>query len=181
MYLDCAARSQDPDIALVFCHDTEVLLNNAKKAVKNANDQLLRQRVASSYIGLGKALDQQQCGPEAKAIYKKAEKMGGKVHPQIAQLSDLKSDAASVKSIMKSTVDTVPIRPEPTSSLKKQKQINITATVPSHIFVENVRPGTITAKLPAPDERLASTPLLACCLGLLNKSHELEDILEPVA
>jgi hypothetical protein len=76
MYLDCAARSQDPDIAMVFCHDTEVLLNNAKKAVKGANDPSLRQRVATSYIGLGRALDQQQCGPEAKAIYKKAEKMG---------------------------------------------------------------------------------------------------------
>ncbi|KAF9343028.1 hypothetical protein BGX34_007330, partial [Mortierella sp. NVP85] len=78
-------------------------------------------------------------------------------------------------------MDTVPIRPQPASSLKKQKQINIIATVPSHIFAENVRPGTVTAKLPEPDERLANTPLLACCLGLLNKSHELEDILEPVA
>jgi hypothetical protein len=30
-------------------------------------------------------------------------------------------------------------------------------------------------------ERLSSTPLLACCLGLLKDSHDLDEILEPVA
>jgi len=81
---------------------------------------------------------------------------------------------------MDSAVDTV-AADAPTPALRKRDQINDVATVPSHIFAENVRPTTVAAKLPEPDERLANTPLLACCLGLLNNSRELEDILEPVA
>jgi hypothetical protein len=76
MYLDCAGRTQDPELSMVFCHDTEVLLLHAKKAVKHANDPTLLQRVAHSYIGLGRALDRHRYGSEAKAIFKKAEKMG---------------------------------------------------------------------------------------------------------
>jgi len=76
LYLDCAAKTQDPDIAMVLCHDTEVLLLHAKKAAKHTNDQTSRHGVATAYIGLGRALDRQRCGTEAKAIYKKAEKMG---------------------------------------------------------------------------------------------------------
>jgi hypothetical protein len=52
-------------------------------------------------------------------------------------------------------------------------------TIPAHIFAENVRPPTVPAKLPGPDERLLDTPQLACCLGLLSDSHELDNILEP--
>ena len=76
MYLDCVGRTQDPDLSMVFCHDTEVLLHHAKKAVKHADDPTLHQRVANAYVGLGRALDILRRGTEAKAIYKKAEKMG---------------------------------------------------------------------------------------------------------
>ena len=55
------------------------------------------------------------------------------------------------------------------------------AIISEHIFVENVRPPIVVTKLPEPDERLANTPQLACCLGLLKDSHELDEILEPAA
>jgi hypothetical protein len=40
--------------------------------------------------------------------------------------------------------------------------------IPSHIFVENVRPLTIKFKLPEPDERLDDTIQLTGCLGLMR-------------
>ena len=42
------------------------------------------------------------------------------------------------------------------------------AVISEHIFAENVRPPIVVTKLPEPDERLANTPQLACCLGLLK-------------
>ena len=76
MYLECAGRTRDSDIAMVFCHDTEVLLLHAKKAAKHTDDQTLRHGVANAYIGLGRVLDEQRHPTEAKAIFKKAEKLG---------------------------------------------------------------------------------------------------------
>jgi len=101
--------------------------------------------------------------------------------PQVAQLSDLKSDTASVKGTADSIVDTVSVQSQPAPSVRKHIQTKDVATVQSHIFAENMRPTTVAVKLPEPDERLANTPLLACCLGLLNNLHEIEDIIEPVA
>ena len=89
--------------------------------------------------------------------------------------TDLKNNAASTKDTMESTVNTV------APALKKRDPINNDTTVPSHIFAEDVRPSTVAVKLPEPDERLANTSLLACCLGLLNNSRKLKDVLEPVA
>jgi len=77
-----------------------------------------------------------------------------------------------------SIVDTPPARDQ-ASLPRKNKKSNDIATIPAHIFAENVRPPTVAAKLPEPDERLLNTRQLACCLGLLNDSHELDDILEP--
>jgi len=101
--------------------------------------------------------------------------------PQVAQPLEIKSDSTLGRSAVESTVDTVSVQSQPAFSLRKHKQINAIATIPSHIFAENVRSVTAAVKLPEPDERLANTPLLACCLGLLNNSHELEEFLEPVA
>jgi len=71
------------------------------------------------------------------------------------------------------------------SSLLNQQQTNkvftVTTTVPSHIFVENIRPPTLQVKLPEPDERLNSTPQLVCCLGLLKVARSPDTILEPIA
>jgi hypothetical protein len=66
-------------------------------------------------------------------------------------------------------------------SEKKRKQTNQMATIPQHIFAENITPPSIVTKLPEIDERLSGTPQLACCLSLLKASHSLDSILEPVA
>jgi len=91
-----------------------------------------------------------------------------RVKVQPAQVPDLK------KSDVPSNTDT-----DPSQDILKKKQGNFAATIPTHIFAENVRPPTVMAKLPEPDERLINTPQLAYCLGLLKDSHELDDILEP--
>jgi hypothetical protein len=76
IYLEHAGKAQDPEIALVLCHDTEVSLFQAKRAAKHAEDPTLRHGIATAYIGLGRVLDGQRREAEAKAIYKKAEKLG---------------------------------------------------------------------------------------------------------
>ena len=76
IYLECAGNTQDPDIAFALCHDTEVSLFQAKRAAKHAEDPTLRHGIATAYIGLGRVLDGQRREAEAKAIYKKAEKLG---------------------------------------------------------------------------------------------------------
>ena len=102
-------------------------------------------------------------------------------HDQHAQPADTKSIApSSIKGTVDSVVDTPLVKGQPIPPTKNKKP-NDTATVPAHIFAENVRPPMVVAKLPEPDERLISTPQLACCLGLLSDSHELDDILEPIA
>jgi len=100
-------------------------------------------------------------------------------HP-IEQSSDTKNATLSAKGAVGSVEDTPPWKDQSLAP-RKNKKANDIVTIPAHIFAENVRPPTTTGKLPEPDERLLNTPLLACCLGLLKDSHELDDILEPTA
>ena len=104
---------------------------------------------------------------------------------QVAQTLAFRSDVASTKgtvsSTTNSTVDTLPFYRPLTPVLRRRNRINNVATIPPHIFAENVRPIALMVKLPEPDERLHNTPQLACCLGLLKSSRDLDDILEPVA
>jgi len=76
IYLEYAGKTKDPDVALVLCHDTEVSLFQAKKAAKHGDDQAVRQSIATGYIGLGKVLEIRGRRSEARAIFKKAEKLG---------------------------------------------------------------------------------------------------------
>ncbi|KAF9345083.1 hypothetical protein BGX34_005045, partial [Mortierella sp. NVP85] len=156
IYLENASKAPHPDIALVLCHDTEVALSQAKKAAKRTEDTTVRQGIAIAYIGLGRELDSHGHSNEAQASYKKAEKWGVKIQDQ-AQFAQLSKANASVQ---------------------KRKQ-NIIPTIPQHIFAENITPPSIVTKLPETDERLASTPQLACCLSLLKASNSL-DTLEPM-
>ncbi|KAI8345458.1 hypothetical protein B0O80DRAFT_282471 [Mortierella sp. GBAus27b] len=107
---------------------------------------------------------------EAQAIYKKAEKMGVKIQ-----------DQAQLTPFVDSTKDPLVAQPPPPTSQTKHNQGNIIASIPPLVFSENVRPTTAAEKLPEPDERLANTPQLACCLALLKDFHSLDDILEPAA
>ncbi|KAF9349625.1 hypothetical protein BGX34_001685 [Mortierella sp. NVP85] len=159
IYLENASKAQHSDIALVLCHDTELALSQAKSAAKCIEDQSVRKDIAKAYIGLGRELDNRGRTNEAQKSYKKAEKWGVNV---------LDQDQGDP------THTTVP-------SEKKRKQVNQTATIPQHIFAENIIPPSLVTKLPGIDERLSGTPQLACCLSLLKASHSLDSILEPVA
>lgn len=75
VYMENAHSAQDSDIVLVFCHDTEVSLSRARKASKHTEDQTLHDRVATAYIDLGNLLHNRGHPSEAKASYKKAEKL----------------------------------------------------------------------------------------------------------
>ncbi|KAF9358422.1 hypothetical protein BGX34_008941 [Mortierella sp. NVP85] len=180
IYLDHAGKTLDPDIALVLCHDTEVSLFQAKRAAKQGDDHVVRHGIAAAYIGLGRVLELRGRCNEAQGIYKKAEKLGGKVQElaQPAQPLDTKNVAPSVKYTVNSSTNTPSVKDQP-SSLREDNTTK-TAALPAHIFAKNVRPSTIVTKLPEPDERLISTALLACCLGLLKDPHGLDGILEPV-
>lgn len=76
IYLENAGKAQDPDLALVLCHDTEVSLSKAKKSAKRTEDSAARHEIAVAYIGLGRVLDSRGRAREAQESYKKAEKLG---------------------------------------------------------------------------------------------------------
>ncbi|KAF9991856.1 hypothetical protein BGZ65_013019, partial [Modicella reniformis] len=189
IYLENASKTTDHDIALALCHDAEAILyqveRSSKKTLahpKDAGDKVLREGVASAYIGIGKLLDSQGYPDKAQAIYKKAEKLGGKVH-ELSRLEQ-SSSAGSLGYSGKTSLDSaatnkLAIHPLLNSSVSQHTQQYNIANVPSYIFPENVRPPVMEFKLPEPDERLTSTPQLACCLGLLNISLSPGDKMEP--
>lgn len=76
VYLENAYNLNDPALALVMCHDTEVSLFQAKKAAKSTKDQAVTEGIASAYVDLGKLLERHGHGSESQAICKKAEKLG---------------------------------------------------------------------------------------------------------
>jgi len=76
VYLENARKAVDPNIALVFCHDTEVSLSQVKRAAKRINDTNMRENIAATYIELGEFLDTQGRKNEAQAFYKKSVKWG---------------------------------------------------------------------------------------------------------
>jgi hypothetical protein len=76
VYLENALKAQDPSIALVLCHDTEVSLANMKRADKHTEDKTMREGIATVYSTLGDLMDNQGHQDEAKAFYKKSKKWG---------------------------------------------------------------------------------------------------------
>ncbi|KAG0220787.1 hypothetical protein BGX31_010530, partial [Mortierella sp. GBA43] len=187
VYLENAYRVNDPDIALVLCHDAEVALSQAGEASRNhiahSTDtayQKLCQGVAAAFIDLGRFLDRRGYQEEAMVICKKAERWGGNANDpgRFAQ-------CLQPASIVESTIDTVrPLVDQhnagsvDTTLLRRDKQRPKVAIVPLHIFADNVRPPSIEYKLPQPDERLVNTPQLACCLGLLKASRSSDHIFD---
>ncbi|KAI8357920.1 hypothetical protein B0O80DRAFT_485075 [Mortierella sp. GBAus27b] len=176
IYLDNAGRVHDPDIALTLCHDTETALSQAKKATKHTDDQADRRGLGVAYIGLGKALQFRGHQKEAQESFKKAEKLGVKVQ-------DVPSHSSDARAVEQPTNDALIIKPPPPPSVPQEKSNKGKGipTIPPNIFAENMRPTIIVNRLPEPDERLTSTPQLACCLALLKDSHSLDDVLEPTA
>lgn len=78
LYLDNARNMEDPDISLVLCHDTEVSLSQAKRAVKKTEeqDQSTIGAIAIAYIDLGKFLECRGLTSEAQVSFKKGQKLG---------------------------------------------------------------------------------------------------------
>jgi len=87
VYLENACHADDTDIALVLCHDSEISLYQAKKAVKRVEDQYVIKEIATAYIDLGNLLERRGRGNEAKISYKKAGKLGY-VRNSLASLID---------------------------------------------------------------------------------------------
>ncbi|KAF9358388.1 hypothetical protein BGX34_008954 [Mortierella sp. NVP85] len=178
IYLENAYRTTDNDIALVLCHETEVALSQAKSASKkyptypkDVKHQDLCKGMAAAYIDLGKLLERQGYQGEAKTIYKKAEKWGGSAHDhgRLAETINTKQSLAGPSNFI---VDT------PMSPTKQRRKGRKNIAVTSYIFPNNVRPPSVEFRLPEPDERLSSTPQLACCLALLQASLSPDEILE---
>ncbi|KAF9983943.1 hypothetical protein BGZ65_001253, partial [Modicella reniformis] len=166
IYLGNACKVNDPTIALILCHDTEVSLTFVKNAAKNVEDQALCERIATTFIGLGKLLDSQGYRDEALAFHKKSEKWGHVQDPGQPILS---------------SVDTMVANSSSTPSANQFKHRRDIAAIAPHIFPVNVRPPSIEFKLPEPDEQLTSTPQLVYCLSLLKVSLSLDTTLEPAA
>lgn len=76
IYLDNASKTNDPDIAIVLCHDTEVSLSQAKKTAKHTRNASLTEGIASAYMDLGRLLESRGHANGAQASFKKAEKLG---------------------------------------------------------------------------------------------------------
>jgi len=76
-HLENASKAKDPVIAKAMCHDAEVSLSQARKAVKKPKEHAaLIQEIATAYIDLGKLLESLNHVSEAQAIFKKAKKLG---------------------------------------------------------------------------------------------------------
>ncbi|KAK3807859.1 MAG: hypothetical protein J3Q66DRAFT_444916 [Benniella sp.] len=156
IYLENAKSVQDPDIALVLCHDAEVSLTQARKGARHAEDPITSDSIATAYISLGRILNSRGHTNEAMASYKKAEKWGGKVPgpESSAAIPDPKSFAPSIGSTVDLVVDSLSVsvkdQPHPPRANKTPNDI---ATIPTHIFADNVRPPTILDDILEPATR----------------------------
>ncbi|KAG0214065.1 hypothetical protein BGX31_001156, partial [Mortierella sp. GBA43] len=160
-YLECATKEQDMDVALVLCHDTEVSLAQAKRSAKSSDHQVLHPEIAKAYVNLGHLLHTRGRPSEAKASYKKAEKLG----------------IISALSFVNTIFLDPSVNPPPTATQNIQRRD--IANVPANVIFENARPPSLEFKLPEPDEHLINTPQLAGCLGILQATRSPGDILDP--
>ncbi|KAG0215397.1 hypothetical protein BGX31_000857, partial [Mortierella sp. GBA43] len=89
IYLEGACSANDPEIAIALCHDTEVSLSQAKRAIKRTDNQTVLGGIATAYIDLGKLLENRGFENEAQISFKKAEKLG-QVVVKVDELAALK-------------------------------------------------------------------------------------------
>ncbi|KAF9348652.1 hypothetical protein BGX34_002320, partial [Mortierella sp. NVP85] len=159
LYLDNAYNTSDPAITLVLCHDTEISLSHARKAVKHAKSSVVVEEMATTYIDLGKLLEKHGHDSQAQTSYKKAEKLG-----------DLTPSATSITGNHRI--------PESAIILPMEQDV---IAILAHIFTRNVRLPAIEFKLPEADERINNTPQLAYCLSLLQTPSLTDQQLGPAA
>ncbi|KAF9346825.1 hypothetical protein BGX34_003589, partial [Mortierella sp. NVP85] len=187
LYLENATRAADSNIALVLCHDTEVSLSQAKRTARHSDDTTIREGIVTAYIDLGKLLHNKGRHIEAQASYKKAEKLGGRVHlsgQSIYSSSSsrvVRSTETAVLPVRSFTVESASFSPSFSPSPKQDMLSHNAAIIPHNIFTQNLCPPAIVFKPPQPDTRLDDTPQLAYCLGLLQSSHEQDETLDQLA
>ncbi|KAF9363944.1 hypothetical protein BGX34_002959 [Mortierella sp. NVP85] len=68
LYLRNAKIEGDPDIAMVLCHETEASLFQAKMVAKNADDQVMMNRIGTALFELSQLLEEHHRDPEAEVI-----------------------------------------------------------------------------------------------------------------
>ncbi|KAK3823224.1 MAG: WD40-repeat-containing domain protein [Benniella sp.] len=175
IYLEAVSTTKDPEITLVLCHDTEVSLSEAKKAVRRTGDQSAIERIASTYRGLGDLLKKRGFNSQAQVSYKKAEKLGGDTG---WSSRSPRSPRTSMKSFRISSHSGVSQVSDSPRYLSPSRDV---VKIPEHIFPEKVRPPTVDFKLPEVDGRLDNTRQLVACLGLLQAPRSIVDQLEPGA
>ncbi|KAF8958122.1 hypothetical protein BGZ46_002036 [Entomortierella lignicola] len=155
--------SNDADIKLVLCNYADELLARMKNTVKRPSigahskddgNQTLREEIASAYLDHANLVADLGHPELALNSRKRAEKWGG----------------PGTKNTVAPTVK------------KTIAEIDV-AVVPDSIFPDDVPPFTTSWTFPDPDGRVADTPQLVSCLGLLKQSPEdlPEDALDPVA
>ncbi|KAF9356793.1 hypothetical protein BGX34_009760 [Mortierella sp. NVP85] len=175
-YMESAWRTDDNDVALVLCNDTEMALAQAKKAVKRAEDPCMKEDIAKAYMDLGNILKGRERASHAEISYKKAQKLGTN-----AQDSGRFTKAFRLRKRPSTPAgDSQACGPLQVSPQSPRNQHRNTIITPAHIFVEDIRPAAVEYKLPEPDERLSDTSQLAYCLYLLNVYRPSDGILEPM-
>ena len=202
VYLDNAWNINDTDIALVLCHDTEVSLSRAKKAAKHFENQIVIGDIADAYASLGKLLEERGHGGGAQASYKKATKLGYVLDYSLDRKFLHQYSSAHQFSLCyhRWTQDRHAMFSAPTNTARSLDAISPHAgsqdvsestphppqnkrhdivTIPTHIFVENIRPPAVEFKLPEAYGRLSNTQQLVYCLSLLQVSHSTDNVLEP--
>ncbi|KAF9361733.1 hypothetical protein BGX34_006956, partial [Mortierella sp. NVP85] len=127
--------------------------------------------ITTAYFDLSKLLKAYNRNTEAAAIRNKGEKLGGNAQ-----------DTGRSKGFIAPGSTSQPSTRTSFSDGKSRDSGSVGSIgVPLYIFPENVRPPSVKFKLPEPDERLASTPQLVCCLGLLQTTLTSDYKLEPTA
>ncbi|KAF9343126.1 hypothetical protein BGX26_006221, partial [Mortierella sp. AD094] len=147
-------ETNEPGIRLVFCNNADTQLDHMKKHVKKTNSsgiddghQALREGIAAAYLEHARLMADLGHSEQAQTSRKRAEKWGGPGN--------------------KGAVVT---------SAKKAAPVVDVAALSNSIFPDNISPLISAWTFPEPDGRVADTPQLVSCLGLL--SQNLEDLPE---
>ncbi|KAG0233892.1 hypothetical protein BGX31_004753 [Mortierella sp. GBA43] len=186
IYLENAHKVTSNNVTLVLCHNAEVALSQVKSTSKKSSssdpeEQAMCQKMATAYYNLAKLLENLGHQDEAETFYKKCKKLGGHV-PEPDQFATSSPSIGIVGSNKSTRVDVPPTHTDLTrASTSRQLAQSTSAKVPSTIFSRDLQPPALDFRPPELDSRLNDTPQLACCLALLQISHETNEVVAPLA
>ncbi|KAF9984884.1 hypothetical protein BGZ65_012345, partial [Modicella reniformis] len=155
-HLENARRTQDPKLKSVLCNNAESALSWVETFAywnyKHAGDQSLNKKIYDAFTELGVLQEQLGQRERASASHTTVKKYGKRVSVQ-----DQSTLSSEVDRDVPSTRDDI-------------------ATLPPHIFVEDIGPPVINIKLPKAEDRLENTLQLAFCLGVLQSPNDIVDM-----